>query len=236
MKYFVLTFTAIFTLLANVKPQYNDEKFISHIVNPSESKFRFFWKDDTNKNFANFQNLKDWLAEKGDTLVFAMNGGMYLPDLSPQGLYIENGKVLSEIDTLKNGYGNFYMKPNGIFYLQSDFTPAICKTEDFPKNTNILYATQSGPLLLIDGKVHPKFREGSASVHIRNGVGILPNGNILFAMSKNKINFYDFASYFKAKGCKYALYLDGFVSRAYLPAKNWVQLDGTFGVIMGQIK
>ena len=214
----------------------DDDRIIGHFVNPIEKSIKFYWKDDLGENFKNFNNLKRWLLENGDTLVFAMNGGMYNKNLSPQGLYIENGKVFAKLDTAHSGYGNFYMKPNGIFYFQSDYTPVICKTEDFQLDSNILYATQSGPLLLINGEMHPRFNYGSKNIHIRNGVGILPNGNLLFAMSKTKINFYDFALYFKDKGCQYALYLDGFVSRTYLPSENWEQLDGNFGVIIGQTK
>ena len=91
-------------------------------------------------------------------------------------------------------------------------------------------------MLVVDGKKHSKFMEGSKNLNIRNGVGILPNGNVLFAISKEKINFYDFAAFFQNKGCKNALYLDGFVSRAYIPSKNWIQLDGRFGVLIGVIK
>lgn len=70
-------------------------------------------------------------------------------------------------------------------------------------------------------------------MNIRNGVGILPGNKILFAMSKEEINFYDLATYFKKMGCKNALYLDGLVSRIYLPEKHWIQTDGNFGVIIG---
>ena len=73
----------------------------------------------------------------------------------------------------------------------------------------------------------------STNLNIRNGVGILPNNQIVFAISKKEINFYDFAEYFKNLGCKNALYLDGFVSRTYLPEKNWEQIDGNFGAIIG---
>ena len=88
-------------------------------------------------------------------------------------------------------------------------------------------------MLLIEGVVHPALKKGSANVNIRNGVGILPGNKLVFAMSKEPINFYDLAEYFKGLGCRSALYLDGFVSRTYLPEKNWVQTDGDFGVIIG---
>jgi uncharacterized protein YigE (DUF2233 family) len=91
-------------------------------------------------------------------------------------------------------------------------------------------------MLVIDGKIHPAFKQGSANLNIRNAVGILPDGKIVFAMSKTQINFYDFAMYFKELGCENALFLDGFVSRTYLPEENWVQTDGNFGVMIGVTK
>ena len=92
--------------------------------------------------------------------------------------------------------------------------------------------SQSGPMLVIDGQIHPAFKEGSTNLNIRNGVGILPGNKVIFAMSKTEIKFYDFANYFKTTGCKNALYLDGLVSRTYLPSKDWIQTDGNFGVII----
>jgi uncharacterized protein YigE (DUF2233 family) len=88
-------------------------------------------------------------------------------------------------------------------------------------------------MLVIDGNIHPAFNKASANLNIRNGVGILPDNTIVFAMSKAEINFYDFACFFKNLGCKNALYLDGLVSRTYLPEKGWIQEDGDFGVIIG---
>ena len=218
------------------KTKITDPKIIHHIIDPSKNTIRFFWKNKEGALFNNFQNLKPYLEKENKELVFAMNGGMFKKGFSPQGLYIENGKILAEIDTIRNGYGNFYLHPNGIFYLTKNNLPVICKTDAFNLSENIKYATQSGPMLLTGGVMHPEFNDGSKNVHIRNGVGILPNGHLLFAMSKEKINFYDFASFFKKQGCKDALYLDGFVSRLYLPDKNWKQLDGALGVMIGDVK
>ncbi len=148
-------------------------------------------------------------------------------------MYIENGKTLKKVNRTKDAYGNFYLQPNGIFYLTNDNEPIICKTTDFKKNKNIKYATQSGPLLLIDGKYHPKLNKGSTSVHFRNGVGILQNGSLIFTMSKRKINFYDFATFFKEQDCENTLYLDGFVSKNYLPSKDYEALNSNFGLVIG---
>ena len=158
---------------------------------------------------------------------------MYLKDRSPQGLFIQNGIVQKAIDTIQKGYGNFYMQPNGVFYITDDNKGYVTVTSKF-SDEGVKFATQSGPMLVIDGKIHAIFREGSKNLNIRNGVGVLPNGKLLFGMSKQKINLFDFASYFRKQGCKNALYLDGFVSKTYLPSKKWISVDGNFGVIIAE--
>jgi uncharacterized protein YigE (DUF2233 family) len=209
-----------------------DSRFVSYLADPKKQDVKLYWKNDNQENLKSIQNLKSWLEQKHRTLVFAMNGGMYKQDGSPQGLFIENKITVTLLDSA-SGNGNFYLKPNGVFYLTTDNFPIICKTESFFNDGKIKYATQSGPMLLIDGDIHPAFRQNSTNLNIRNGVGILPDNKIIFAMSKEEINFYDFATYFKNLGCKNALYLDGLVSRAYLPEQNWIQTDGNFGVIIG---
>ncbi|MDY8135694.1 phosphodiester glycosidase family protein [Aquimarina sp. 2201CG5-10] len=234
---FILSISVLsFTLIIDKPENSWDEKILNYEVDLKHQNLDFYWQDNSNENYRSFQNLKSILGKENKELIFAMNGGMYTKDLSPQGLYIEKGVVKQNIDTIDKGYGNFYLQPNGVFYITKEQLPVICTTKDFIVDKNIWYATQSGPMLIIDGSLHSAFNKGSANKHIRNGVGILPNGNLLFAISKEKINFYDFASYFKGKGCKNALYLDGFVSRAYLPSKNWEQLEGNFGVIIAETK
>jgi uncharacterized protein YigE (DUF2233 family) len=211
---------------------HDDDTFITFIANPKKDNVSIYWQDDGRKIFKSIGNLKNWLSRKHQSLVFAMNGGMYASKNEPVGLYVENGRVMHPLDTT-TGNGNFYLKLNGIFYITTDQTAVICASENFLLTPRVRCATQSGPLLLIEGKIHPAFNQSSTNLNIRNGVGILPDGRVIFAMSKGRINFYDFAQFFKRIGCKNALYLDGFVSRTYLPEKNWVQTDGNFGVILG---
>ncbi len=243
---FILIFFLIFTSVAcqsnnetsaveSVEPVEHPDHLLIHVVNLSKSKLVFFYKNEKGKNYANHENLKNNLAKDQKKLIFAVNGGMYNRDHTPQGLYIEGGKLLAPLDTVYSGYGNFYLQPNGVFYLTKDQKAGVITTDQFILKENVEYATQSGPMLLIDGKIHAEFRAGSTNLHIRNGVGILPDGRILFVMSKKKINFYDLATYFKNQGCQNALYLDGFVSRTYLPSQNWKQLDGNFGVLIGEV-
>jgi len=212
--------------------QTNDTGFVSYIVDTKKQDIKLYWKDESNGQFGSIEHLRWWLTKHKRMLVFAMNGGMYKSDNSPQGLFIEDKVQLSRLDT-SSGNGNFYLKPNGVFFITTNNLPGICTTMGFNNNGQVKYATQSGPMLVIDDQINSVFKQGSANLNIRNGVGILPDNRVVFAMSKKGINFYDFANYFKKLGCKNALYLDGFVSRAYLPEKGWIQTDGNFGVIIG---
>ncbi|MDR0232022.1 MAG: phosphodiester glycosidase family protein [Dysgonamonadaceae bacterium] len=212
-----------------------NDQILTYTVDTKTQDLKFYWKTDKGIILKSIQNLKNYVESKDSTLIFAMNGGMFNKNFYPQGLFIQNKNTLSVLDTT-NGNGNFYLKPNGVFYVTTDNLPFICETTDFEDNGQIKYATQSGPMLIIDGQIHSAFKEGSKNLNIRNGVGILPNNKVIFAMSKKEINFYDFAMFFQNLGCKNALYLDGFVSRTYLPEKNWKQTDGNFGVIIGVTK
>jgi uncharacterized protein YigE (DUF2233 family) len=208
-----------------------EDPCISYQVDLKKQTLQLYWKDEKGGLFKNFQNLKSWLDNKGEKLVFAMNGGMYKTDNAPLGLFVQNRKTITPLNK-RNGDGNFYLKPNGVFFITTTNNAVICPTEKFVAADNILYATQSGPMLLVDGQINIAFKQGSINLNIRNAVGILPGNKILFAMSREGISLYDFADYFKKAGCKNALYLDGFVSRTYLPEKNWIQTDGNFGVLI----
>ena len=183
---------------------------VSYRVDPRRSTLRLYYCDAQGRRYGSLGGLRAGLA----------------------GLFTENGKTLMPLDTAA-GTGNFYLKPNGVFYLGTDRSAHIVPTAAFRPDGRVAYATQSGPMLVLDGQIHPAFRPGSANVQVRNGVGILPDGRVLLAMSRTKISFYDFAQYFRRAGCRQALYLDGFVSRTYAPAAGWTQLDGDFGVIIG---
>ena len=225
----LLLTAVIFAFTVNNTPL--DDRILAYTVDTKKQNLQFYWKNDSGEILGSIQNLKTFVEHKNLTLNFAMNGGMYMEDSKPLGLYIQDGKKLKNINKAE-GKGNFYLKPNGVFYITNENVPFISKTSDFESN-NIKYATQSGPMLVIDGQIHSAFKKGSTNLNIRNGVGILPGNKVVFAISKTAINFYDFAKYFQQLGCKNALYLDGFVSRMYLPEKKWIETDGNFGVIIG---
>jgi uncharacterized protein YigE (DUF2233 family) len=210
----------------------NENDFVIFEANPKVENVSLYWKNDDGVILKSINNLKNKVERDKKRLKFAMNGGMFEINNSPKGLYIENFKILNKIDTL-SGKGNFYLNPNGVFYLTKKNDAELIETKAFKYNSNIKYATQSGPMLLVNEEINPIFQVHSKNVNIRNGVGILKNGDIVFIMSKKEVNFYNFASIFKELGCTKALYLDGFVSRAYYPEKKWIQKDGDFGVMIG---
>jgi uncharacterized protein YigE (DUF2233 family) len=207
-------------------------------------KLQMHWKEK-GKLLKDINSLKNSVEEKGEELLFATNGGIYDHDFTPEGLYIEDGKMLKGLNKREEN-GNFYLKPNGVFLVADNQSAAVVTTENFPKLFNTLkgnglkvdFAVQSGPQLLIDGKVHPKFNEASSNKYIRNGVGIFNNNSkkVIFAISQKEVNFYDFASFFyEVMKCDDALYLDGFVSRMYTKdgRKN---LNGNFTTMISATK
>jgi uncharacterized protein YigE (DUF2233 family) len=177
---------------------------------------RLFWKDDNAQPYGGFDHLPRRLNEA--PIVFAMNAGMYEADLSPVGLYIENGKTLKRANTA-NGPGNFHLKPNGIFYVSGQ-EAGVLNTERFlSQKPRAEFATQSGPMLVINGKIHPKILPGSDSRKIRDGVGIRDAHTVVFAISENAVTFWQFAHLFRdGLGSANALFLDGSISSLYAPA------------------
>jgi len=231
-RWFLLLLCAIALGLIFARRPTASSRFISYEVDPRQQPLRLFYQDERGRRFGSIGRLRGWLAQRHYTLVFAMNGGMYSPGGVPKGLFVERGRTVTPLDAGR-GAGNFYLRPNGVFYLTTSQQAGICATGQFRNGPDVAYATQSGPLLLVGGQVNPLFRPGSANVVVRNGVGRRPDGRLVFAISSEPVNFYDFAIFFQNLGCQEALYLDGFVSRLYLPEQKWRQTDGDFGVIVG---
>lgn len=212
-----------------------DENFTAFIVDPRQANIEFFWSNADGEIFKSFENVKKEFEKNGKKLRFAMNGGMYQEDQKPLGLFIQNGKTLAPLNR-REASGNFYLKPNGVFGVRKDNSAFLVTTENFADDGQIKFATQSGPMLLVDGNINAQFTEKSDNLNIRNGVCVLQDGKVIFAISRRAVNFYDFANYFREAGCRDALYLDGFVSRMYLPEKDRTDLDGDFGVIIAVVE
>jgi uncharacterized protein YigE (DUF2233 family) len=182
---------------------------------------RLYWKRPDGTSYAYLSALPRALEHPTGKLLFATNAGMFDPALRPVGLYVEQGRELVHANTA-SGYGNFHMKPNGVFYIAGS-KAAIVETAAFLKQRpQAEVATQSGPMLVINGRLHPRFDRRSTSLKARNGVGVRADGRIIFAISQGEISFDAFARLFRDRlNCLNALYLDGgSASSLYMPSLN----------------
>ena len=187
-------------------------------VDLRQERLELFHRDETGQPFRRFGNLASSLQRRGRKLVFAMNAGMYQPDLSAVGLFVAAGKEFAPLN-VASGNGNFFLKPNGVFAVTA--TGAwVVETSEYPKLAGgVLLATQSGPLLVRGGQIHPAFNARSESRVRRNGVGISSPQDVVFAISEDPVNFYEFATLFRdLLHCPDALYLDGAVSSLHATA------------------
>ena len=182
---------------------------------PAKADLRIVWRDEAGAPFRTFDALSEDLARRGSNLKFAMNGGMYGDDFSPTGLLVAEGEELkranvAEVRGAPGSIPNFYKKPNGVFYVGPDGA-GVMETKAFLNaRPDAEFATQSGPMLVIDGELHSAFIAGSSDRKMRNGVGVSGPGEVHFVISEGRVNFHDFARLFRDKlGCEDALFLDG---------------------------
>jgi len=163
------------------------------------------------KPLRGFEALEESLDGDAPNLLFAMNAGMYDEEGMPIGLYVEDGKQLHAIN-LRDGPGNFHMKPNGVFAVDEGGRVSIAPSGQW-KGRKALFASQSGPMLLIGGKLHPKIQADGPSLHIRNGVGTADGRTAWFVISEDPVSFGRFARFLRdGLGCRDALFFDGTVS------------------------
>lgn len=201
-------------------------RIVSHLTqeyavcsfDPKIDDIRIFHTGGDGLPYAGFAPLERDLRQEGEYLAFGMNGGMYEHDLSSVGLLVTDSVERKEI-ARGDSWGNFYLKPNGVFYVK-DGTAGVMETEAYvTAHLSPDFATQSGPMLVIDGAIHPKFQPQSDSLQIRNGVGVSNNGEVVFAISLVPVRFHDFATLFRdALDAPNALFLDGSISSLYAPS------------------
>jgi uncharacterized protein YigE (DUF2233 family) len=202
-------------------------------VNVHKEPLQLFLHDDTGRPFKSFDAIDRWLQSRGQKLAFGMNAGMYHRELSPVGLFVSGGRQLVPLNTT-NGTGNFYLKPNGVF-LVSERGARVVESSEYPDlGERVLLATQSGPLLVRGGKIHPAFNPTSESRIIRNGVGVPSPDVAVFAISEAPVNFYEFAAFFRdVLQCPDALFLDGVISSIHSTDRKRSDQKTDLGPIIG---
>lgn len=174
----------------------------------------------------------------GEVLGFAMNAGMYHADYRPVGLYVSDGARAGDLVTGASN-DNFGMLPNGVFCTGGARPYQVIESRAFAKaQPDCRLATQSGPMLVIDGALHPRFLIDSDSRYVRNGVGVSADGQTAwFAISDRAVTFHEFGRLFRdGLGARDALYFDGSVSRLYAPALNRADFGRRLGPIIGYTK
>lgn len=177
------------------------------------------------------------MIPQGETIRFAMNAGMYHPDYRPVGLTVIEGEEIAPLVTGATG-GNFGMRPNGVFCVDAQRPFSVTESRAFAKAPrDCRLATQSGPMLVIKGALHPRFLADSDSRYIRNGVGVSPDGQTAwFVISDRAVTFHEFARLFRdGLGARDALYFDGSVSRLYAAALNRADFGRSLGPMIGLV-
>ena len=182
-------------------------------IDPHRYSIVFARADSEGKPYGSLQAFDKAMTAKGTPLLLAMNAGMYHEGLGPVGLFVENGRQETPLSTA-DGEGNFFLKPNGVFFVRGDGSAGVLETNAYAAAApDALYATQSGPMLVIDGAVHPRFEQNGSSRYIRNGVGVRAAGTVVLAISRSPVSLGSFARLFRDQlASPNALFLDGAIS------------------------
>ena len=207
-------------------------------VDLEKESLQLFLGDGRGNYFNNSENIERWLASRKRRLDFTVNAGMFHPGFAPVGLFVDHGRMVGKLN-LDSDEGNFFLKPNGVFVI-TDAGAKVIESSRFSALADavgidkVQLATQSGPMLVLDGKLHPAFRAGSESRLFRNGVGVLSARCIVFAISNEPVNFHEFARLFReCLGCENALFFDGTISSIYSAEPKLHLIRFPLGPIIG---
>jgi uncharacterized protein YigE (DUF2233 family) len=193
------------------------ENYIVCEVDLRQHRVEIFWRDPGGQPYGSLGSLNRKLQSEGQRPLFTMNAGMYHAELDPVGLYVERGRQLVKASTT-SGPGNFHLKPNGVFYIASGKAGVLETGQFLRRNPKPDLATQSGPMLVINNRLHPRFPSEGVSRKVRNGVGVKDPDTVIFAISEGAVTFTDFARLFRDRlGTPNALFLDGSVSSLSAP-------------------
>ena len=207
-------------------------------VDLKTEQLRLFLYAPEGQPYGYFGTLDKALQAKGQRLGFAMNAGMYHDDRAPVGHYVENGQELQRVIS-NAGPGNFGLLPNGVLCLRDGRADVFETMRYLEEKPDCRDASQSGPMLVINGALHPRFLPDSTSRYVRNGVGTSDDGTLaVFAISNNPVTFHEFGRLFRDNlGLRNALYFDGNISRLRAPELGRNDLGfGALGPIIGVVE
>jgi len=215
---------------------FKQKNYIICRADPARDDIRLFLNDGQGKPYRHFSTVNATLSQQGKVLAFAMNAGMYHDDYRAVGLYVE-GETESHPISTRDGPGNFHLKPNGVFFI-ADGKAGVLETQNYlAQDITPQFATQSGPMLVIDNQLHPRFIVNSPFLHYRNAVGVDKMGMVIFVISESRVNFDEMARLFRDRlQSPNALFLDGSISSLYAPEVHrfdwWHSLGPIIGVVV----
>jgi uncharacterized protein YigE (DUF2233 family) len=205
-------------------------------VDLRKESLRLSYADANGTRYETFARLEAALAREQKKLVFAMNAGMFHPDMKPVGLLVSEGREIAPINR-SSGSGNFYLEPNGVFLVDADGARVLATYEY--RDLKPVFATQSGPMLVHHGQIPETaaFRASSKSRHIRNGVCVPDKDQAAFVISEDAVTFREFALYFRdVLGCGEALYLDGAISSLFVPGLGRADARAKLGPMIAVVE
>ncbi len=199
------------------------------VYRPGRQEVTLVWADGQGHALGSFEALAASGLVDARRVVFAMNAGMFDPGGGPVGLFVANGREDRALNQ-QTGSGNFYMQPNGVFFVDDKRQPHVLTTADYASSgAKPVWATQSGPMLVIAGRLNAQFGQDGASRYTRNGVGVHEEV-AYFVISDEPVSFGKFARFFRdALKCEDALYLDGAVSSLWVPSSGRRDADYPLG-------
>lgn len=197
---------------------WNQKHYRVFIANTAVHKIETHFRKKGTKPFYGIADVRTYLQSRGEIPLMITNGGMYRPDFKPVGLFRElDGAMQYPLDTsTRKANDNFHLYPNGVFYVDAAGKGGVVQTRRFFSDTIIRkapVATQSGPMLVVDGQIHSSFSATSSNNKIRSGVGAYRSEILVFIASVESVSFYEISEFFlEFFECPNALFLDGQVS------------------------
>jgi uncharacterized protein YigE (DUF2233 family) len=239
MRFFIAALTVVVVAASAVARspcrtvEYGGDRFTACAYDPSTDRIAMAWRRPDGGALRGFTALKDMLGAIAVRVKFAVNAGMFHQNGAPVGLYVAGVEQDGRLNR-RSGPGNFHMLPNGVFWIDAKGRARVQTSDAYARGrAKPVLATQSGPMLLIAGALHPRFQNDGPSRLIRNGVGQAANGAAIFVISETPVSFGKLARMFRdALGVRDALYLDGSVSSLWDPAQNRMDFRAPIGPVI----
>jgi uncharacterized protein YigE (DUF2233 family) len=212
--------------------EYRGNRYTVVRVDLRRAQLKLFWKAPNGAHIGSLERLQTYLEKNGRTFLAGMNAGIFDEGYTPLGLHVERGRTLHPLKVRRTGFGNFYLQPNAVFYLDARGARIVDTLEFARMQPRALEATQSGPALVLNRKLHPAFRAGSDNRLARNAVGVVGSRDVVLVISDAWVNFDDLARFMRdLLKCTDALYLDGNISKLRVPGVR--NDDGEFAGMIG---